>query len=83
MRPLLFVALAAAAAGCSDFRDAIHPGETRILTRDFLPAEVEHDPDQLYCYRTLAEEVCHRVALRNQRNRMVGHYGAPPEAVGR
>lgn len=79
MRLLLFAALAVAAAGCSDVRNAIHPGETRMLTRDFLPPEVEQSPAPLYCYRTLAAQECHRVALEDQQNRMVGHYGSRPE----
>jgi len=81
MKALLIATLMVAVAGCSDVRNAVHPGETRMLTRDFLPPEVEQAPAPLYCYRTLAAQECHSAALEGQQNRMVGHYGTAPRTT--
>lgn len=79
---LTFAALLGVAAGCTPLQDRLHPGEAATLSNPWMAADMRPAPPPLYCYRTLGREDCYRTPQRDERGRLTGNYGPPPEALG-
>jgi hypothetical protein len=80
-----FLALAAIIpllGACTAVQDSLRPGEIATLERDWMKTEIVQRPPALYCYRTLGREDCYRTPIEGQgKQRLIEHYGPPPEVL--
>lgn len=54
------------------------PTSEEIVKRGWANNKYRLEPEQLYCYRTLADPVCYSTPQENAGERIVGYYGNRP-----
>lgn len=65
-------------SGCN-YGEVIKPTQEDIFARSWARSELATpNPPPLYCYRTLAKEVCYARPLPEGQDRLIGHYGPRP-----
>lgn len=63
--------------GCNPFMP-FRPNSEQLVTKGWAKQPVsQEDPEPLYCYRTLAQNVCYTAPLDDQ-SRLSAYYGPKP-----